>query len=484
MKKRCLLALALVLVAITVVAAFLATQTQPSTAPSTDKKLYVGVTYCGDDAEEAKQLIEQVKNYTNMFIVASGPLQEKPQAITEICDYAISNDLYVMVNFGSYYAKRAVVAEFLAENQNRWGTHFLGIYYGDEAAGKMLDTQVDLGGRGLDYFVTKTAQHEIRIQSGNTQTTFYPSGKILAVSDSPAGELQHLSNMTTYYSNGTIDYASINGAHTHQLTYQPDGTVTQTNIDGTTSYVTDQGNITQFTPYSELWSSRPLQTNDEVAEKFVATQRVNLDWFHSNTTAKAFTSDYALYWYDYLCGYDVVLAQFGWNHTTAQDIALVRGAANLQDKSWGAILTWKANTAPYLPSGEEMYEQLMMAYEGGAQYVAVFNYSPNEDGVGLLQEEHFEALQRFWADAAHTEHRKEAAPEAVLVLPQNYGWGIRSRNDTIWGLWEPDDKAPQVWASVQQALATKGLNVDIVYSDPAYPVGSAYPQVYSWDNMD
>ena len=26
-----------------------------------------------------------------------------------------------------------------------------------------------------------------------------------------------------------------------------------------------------------------------------------------------FTSDYALYWYDYLTGYDVVLTQFGWN---------------------------------------------------------------------------------------------------------------------------------------------------------------------------
>jgi hypothetical protein len=37
-----------------------------------------------------------------------------------------------------------------------------------------------------------------------------------------------------------------------------------------------------------------------------------------------FVSDYALYWFDYLAGYDVVLAQAGWNHTLAQDIALLR----------------------------------------------------------------------------------------------------------------------------------------------------------------
>ena len=52
-----------------------------------------------------------------------------------------------------------------------------------------------------------------------------------------------------------------------------------------------------------------------------------------------FTSDYALYWFDYLGGYDVVLAQVGWNDTLSRSIGLIRGAARLQDKSWGAIVT-------------------------------------------------------------------------------------------------------------------------------------------------
>ena len=45
-----------------------------------------------------------------------------------------------------------------------------------------------------------------------------------------------------------------------------------------------------------------------------------------------FTSDYGLYWFDYLGGYDVLFAETGWNCSLAQQIALVKGAARLQDK--------------------------------------------------------------------------------------------------------------------------------------------------------
>jgi hypothetical protein len=38
------------------------------------KPFYVGVTYCGSSVQEAKELIDKVKNYTNLFILQSGPL--------------------------------------------------------------------------------------------------------------------------------------------------------------------------------------------------------------------------------------------------------------------------------------------------------------------------------------------------------------------------------------------------------------------------
>jgi hypothetical protein len=112
---------------------------------------------------------------------------------------------------------------------------------------------------------------------------------------------------------------------------------------------------------------------------------------------KTFTSDYVLYWFDYLGGYDVMLAQFGWNSSYIQDIALVRGAARMQNKSWGAIITWKYDQPPYLDDNEEeIYNQMHTAYEAGAEYVIIFNYPQIEGNPwGTLTDKHFEALEKL-----------------------------------------------------------------------------------------
>lgn len=53
---------------------------------------YVGVTYCGDSVEEAKLLIDKVKNYTNLFVLQSGTFLSNVKAIEEIGDYAVNRD--------------------------------------------------------------------------------------------------------------------------------------------------------------------------------------------------------------------------------------------------------------------------------------------------------------------------------------------------------------------------------------------------------
>ncbi len=110
----------------------------------------------------------------------------------------------------------------------------------------------------------------------------------------------------------------------------------------------------------------------------------------------SFTSDYTLYWWDYLGGYNVILAHFGWNNTITQEIALVRGAARLQNKTWGAILTWKYREAPYLDSGAAIYNQTLMAYEAGAKYVVLFNYPKIEGNpYGVMTDEHRMGHEKF-----------------------------------------------------------------------------------------
>lgn len=197
-----------------------------------------------------------------------------------------------------------------------------------------------------------------------------------------------------------------------------------------------------------------------------------------------FVSDYALYWWDYLLGYDVVLAQMGWNHSLAQDIALVRGAARLQGKSWGAIITWKYSDWPYLDSGDAIYDQMCTAYEAGAEYVVIFNYPPIEgEDYGVMQDQHFEALERFWNEVVRNSWVVHGGvdAEAALVLPRNYGWGMRHPEDRIWGWWGPDEKSPQIWNISRQLLEQYGTSLDIVYEDPAFPAEGVYKTVYYWN---
>jgi hypothetical protein len=151
-----------------------------------------------------------------------------------------------------------------------------------------------------------------------------------------------------------------------------------------------------------------------------------------------FCSDYALYWFDYLSGYDVVFAQIGWNNSIVKDIGLIRGAAALQLKDWGVIITWKYTMPPYLDNGEAIYGQMISAYEAGAKYIVVFNYPySDENPYGTMLDEHFEVLTKFWNDMKHDRVTYGSTRvDAVLVLPKNYGYGLRYPEDNIWGfLW-------------------------------------------------
>jgi hypothetical protein len=197
-----------------------------------------------------------------------------------------------------------------------------------------------------------------------------------------------------------------------------------------------------------------------------------------------FTSDYCLYWFDYLGGYDVMLAQLGWNHSVVQDIALAKGAARLQDKRWGAIITWKYDTPPYLDSGGEIYNQMMQAYQAGASYITIFNYPTLEGNeYGVMQEEHFAALEKFWKTTiASNSGTENSGPDVALVLPKNYGWGMRKTDDRLWGFWGPDDKSPKIWGISRTLISEFGLRLDIVYEDPAFPTVGKYNQVYYWND--
>ena len=102
---------------------------------------------------------------------------------------------------------------------------------------------------------------------------------------------------------------------------------------------------------------------------------------------------------------------------------------------------------------------------------------------GTMQEQHFQALQRFWNEVVQNPNIKHGGitAEAALVLPKDYGWGMRHENDTIWGLWSTNSTSQQIWTQLQSKLAQYGLKLDIVYDDSAYAVVGKYSQIFYWN---
>jgi hypothetical protein len=199
---------------------------------------------------------------------------------------------------------------------------------------------------------------------------------------------------------------------------------------------------------------------------------------------RVFTADYALYWFDYLGGYDCVFVEFGWNHSRVQHIALGRGAANVQGKDWGVIITWTYNHPPYLEDGTRLYEDLVTAYKAGAKYIVVFNY-PRINEYGILTDEHFTAMENFWNLINSPRPSVEKVRgQVAYVLPKDYGWGMRSPDDKIWGIWPPDELSPKIWEDMNKLIAEYGLKLDIIYEDPRFNFKTKYTKIYLWNSTN
>jgi hypothetical protein len=128
---------------------------------------------------------------------------------------------------------------------------------------------------------------------------------------------------------------------------------------------------------------------------------------------------------------------------------------------------------------------MLTSYQAGAKYVVIFNYPQIEDNpYGTLLDEHFEALEKFWhtiTDAPKVYDTDFSQAEAALVLPRNYGWGMRRPDDRIWGYWGPDDKSEHIWNISRSLLSEYGLRLDIIYEDPQFPLEGKYSKVYYWN---
>ncbi len=238
------------------------------------------------------------------------------------------------------------------------------------------------------------------------------------------------------------------------------------------------------TPSQQLINSTaagPNPTYSSVANTYVFTLSF-FSAYYLQFSPRIFTSDYALYWFDYKSNYTTVFAEFVGNQSRDRHIALCRGAADGFGKDWGAIITWKYNQEPYLENDDELYNDLALAYSAGAKYGVVFSY-PQISEYGTLTDEHFNALQRFW----NTLHSNPASfgvnnPQVAYVVPADYGFGFRSATDTIWGLFPPDENSSKFYADVEALTASYGAQLNIFYDEPLItPLLQNLTRVFFWN---
>jgi len=192
-----------------------------------------------------------------------------------------------------------------------------------------------------------------------------------------------------------------------------------------------------------------------------------------------FTSDYAFYWYDYQLGYDAVFAEFGANYSRQINVALCRGAATAMDKDWGVMITWTYYQPPYVESGPELYNDMVLAYQNGAKYILVFD-SNSDYSQSILKQEHFDAMQQFWQYTQENPRTiSKVSDRTAYVLPQYYAYGFRGPTDRIWGLWGPDSITSTICMNVSNLLQTYGTDLDIIYPDANKTIDSmGYQNVY------
>jgi hypothetical protein len=340
------------------------------------KEFFFGVSYGQNSFEEAKNIIDKVKNYTNLFIINSYPLtynNTNPNELNKICDYAAKSDLHFIVYFFSFLAGNWQ-QEWLDTARKNWGEKFLGVYLRDEPGGYQIE----------------------------------------------------------------------NGDFINGLTY----------AEASKNFV------------EAISSSRSME-------------------ILKNKTVKVFTSDFGLYYYDYLAGYDTVFAEFGWNNSRIRQIGLCRGAAKIMNKDWGAIITWTYMSPPFIGSGEEIYEDMLTAYSSGAKYVVIFDYSKNPiDGkYGILTDEHFEAMEQFWHYInSESDNISIINGKFAYKLPNYYGSALRYVDDKIWGIWDADKNSTKIWENLIDLEKKHGLELDIIYDDPRFDIKNSYQIIYYWNS--
>lgn len=149
--KRTFILLSATLLIILLITSYLFLNTKNA---ESSKEFFFGVSCGSGTTQEAIDLIDKVKNYTNFIIINNWDITTNQAALNEICQYAVAADLSFIVFF-DYVIFGDWHENWIETAKDRWNDYFLGIYVYEEPGGKQIDTglfdEFNHGERGRMY---------------------------------------------------------------------------------------------------------------------------------------------------------------------------------------------------------------------------------------------------------------------------------------------------------------------------------------------
>ena len=126
------IALLLILVLFFAVEPYLKNCSRPAQAD-----VFVGVDAAYDGAENIKSLVDEVKSYTNFFVIGSTGITYNVTSLNEVCQYIYDSGLY----FTTFTHTTTLFnqSQWISEARQKWGSRFFGLYAYDEPGGHQID---------------------------------------------------------------------------------------------------------------------------------------------------------------------------------------------------------------------------------------------------------------------------------------------------------------------------------------------------------
>jgi hypothetical protein len=99
--------------------------------------VFVGVDAAYDNVESIKSLVDEVKAYTNFFVIGSSGIALNVTTLDDVCQYLSDS----MLHFAIYMHTTTEFnqSQWISDAKQRWSSYFWGLYPYDEAGGHQID---------------------------------------------------------------------------------------------------------------------------------------------------------------------------------------------------------------------------------------------------------------------------------------------------------------------------------------------------------